>query len=57
MIARWPGTIPAGEISDHVWAHWDMLPTLADIAGGQDARRRERDVDGARAARRDAADA
>jgi arylsulfatase A len=32
MIARWPGTIPAGRVSDHVWAHWDMLPTLADIA-------------------------
>jgi len=33
MIARWPGTIPAGRVSDHVWAHWDVLPTLADLAG------------------------
>jgi arylsulfatase A-like enzyme len=33
MIARWPGTIPAGRVSAHPWAHWDMLPTLADIAG------------------------
>jgi arylsulfatase A-like enzyme len=33
LVARWPGTIPAGRVSDHVWAHWDMLPTLADIAG------------------------
>lgn len=33
MIARWTGTIPAGRVNDHVWAHWDMLPTLADIAG------------------------
>ncbi len=33
MIARWPGTIPAGRVSDQVWAHWDMLPTLADLAG------------------------
>jgi arylsulfatase A-like enzyme len=24
MIARWAGTIPAGRVSDHVWAHWDM---------------------------------
>ncbi|MEO7275452.1 MAG: sulfatase-like hydrolase/transferase, partial [Vicinamibacterales bacterium] len=24
MIARWPGTIPAGRTSDHVWAHWDI---------------------------------
>jgi arylsulfatase A len=33
MIARWPGTIPAGRVSDQVWAHWDMLPTLAEFAG------------------------
>jgi arylsulfatase A len=31
-IARWTGTIPAGRVSDHVWAHWDVLPTLADVA-------------------------
>ena len=35
MIARWPGVVPAGRTSDHVWAHWDMLPTLADIAGAR----------------------
>jgi arylsulfatase A-like enzyme len=35
MIASWPGTIPAGRVSDHPWAHWDMLPTLADIAGAK----------------------
>jgi arylsulfatase A len=33
MIARWPKTIPAGRVSDHPWAHWDMLPTLAELAG------------------------
>jgi arylsulfatase A len=33
MIARWTGTIPAGLVSDHVWAHWDLLPTLAELAG------------------------
>jgi arylsulfatase A len=33
MIAHWPGTIPAGRVSDQVWAHWDMLPTLAALAG------------------------
>jgi arylsulfatase A len=33
MIAQWPGTIPAGRTSDHVWAHWDVLPTVADVAG------------------------
>lgn len=35
MIARWTGTIPAGRVSDHVWAHWDVLPTVADIAGAR----------------------
>ena len=39
MIARWPGTIPAGRVSSHVWAHWDLFPTLAEIAG----RRRRQD--------------
>jgi arylsulfatase A-like enzyme len=33
IIARWTGTVPAGKVSDHVWAHWDVLPTLADLAG------------------------
>ena len=35
MIARWTGMVPAGRVSDHVWAHWDMLPTFADIAGAK----------------------
>ena len=33
MMASWPGTIPAGRVSDHVAAHWDMLPTLAELGG------------------------
>jgi len=33
MIAYMPGTVPSGRVSDHPWAHWDMLPTLADLAG------------------------
>jgi arylsulfatase A-like enzyme len=32
MIARWPGTIPAGRVSDLIAAHWDVLPTLAEMA-------------------------
>jgi arylsulfatase A len=32
MIARWVGVIPAGRVSHHPWAHWDVLPTLAEIA-------------------------
>ena len=35
MIARWVGTIPAGRVSNHPWAHWDMLPTLAELAGAR----------------------
>jgi arylsulfatase A len=33
MIARWVGTIPAGRVSYHAWAHWDVLPTIAEFAG------------------------
>jgi arylsulfatase A-like enzyme len=32
MIARWPGKIPAGQVSDFTWAAWDFLPTATDIA-------------------------
>jgi arylsulfatase A-like enzyme len=33
MIVRWPGRVKAGTTSDQVWAHWDFLPTAAEIAG------------------------
>ena len=32
-IARWPGVIEAGQVSDHPWAFWDFLPTAAEVAG------------------------
>jgi len=32
MIARWIGTIPGGRVSDHPAAHWDLFPTLAEVA-------------------------
>jgi len=35
FIASWPGTIPAGRVSAQPWAHWDMFPTLAEIAGAK----------------------
>ena len=35
MIARWTGVIPAGRVSSQPWAHWDVLPTLAEIAGAR----------------------
>lgn len=33
MIVRWPGHVEAGSVSDAVWAFWDVLPTLAELAG------------------------
>jgi arylsulfatase A-like enzyme len=35
MMARWTGTIPAGRVSYQEWAHWDVLPTLAEVAGAK----------------------
>ncbi len=33
LIARWPGRIPAGQQSPLPCAGWDLLATLADLAG------------------------
>ena len=33
LIAWWPDAIEAGRESDHVAAFWDLLPTLAELAG------------------------
>lgn len=30
-IARWPGRIETGAVSDHISASWDVLPTLTEI--------------------------
>ena len=35
LIASWPGTIPAGRVSPHPWAHWDLFPTLAELGGAR----------------------
>jgi len=32
-LARWPGVVPAGKVSDAPWAFWDFLPTCADLLG------------------------
>jgi arylsulfatase A-like enzyme/acetyl esterase/lipase len=32
-FAVWPGTIQAGQVSDHVSAFWDMLPTFSELTG------------------------
>ncbi|MGY8767187.1 MAG: sulfatase family protein [Pirellulales bacterium] len=34
-IAWWPGTIPAGTESDEIMTTMDMMPTLAQLAGGK----------------------
>lgn len=33
MLARWPGHVAAGATSDLISAHWDVLPTLCELAG------------------------
>ena len=33
FIVSWPGTIDKASISDHPSAFWDLLPTLAELAG------------------------
>jgi len=35
MIVRWPGKVPAGVTNHFPWAAWDVLPTLAELSGGQ----------------------
>lgn len=32
-LARWPGRIQPGQVSDLAWAFWDFLPTATDLAG------------------------
>jgi arylsulfatase A len=32
-IARWPGKIKAGVVSDQVWTFYDFLPTMAELTG------------------------
>ena len=33
LLARWPGTIPTGAVSDHVGYFADVLPTLIELTG------------------------
>lgn len=35
MIASWPDKIKAGTTTEHISAFWDVMPTLADLVGGQ----------------------
>ncbi|MGS2761316.1 arylsulfatase [Sinomicrobium sp. M5D2P9] len=33
FIAHWPGKIKPGQVSDHIGAFWDVMPTLAELGG------------------------
>ncbi len=33
MIARWPGKIAPGSVTNHISAFWDFLPTACEVAG------------------------
>jgi len=33
LIARWPGKIKAGSLSNHISAFWDFLPTCCELVG------------------------
>jgi len=33
FIVKWPGMVQKGSGSDHISAFWDVLPTLAEVAG------------------------
>jgi len=33
MLARWPGHIEAGTVTDHLSAQWDVLATVLDVIG------------------------
>jgi arylsulfatase A len=35
MIVRWPEKVKAGVKNDHISAFWDILPTIAEIAGAE----------------------
>lgn len=32
-LAWWPGTIRPAQVSDHIWAFWDLPATCAELAG------------------------
>src|SRR5262245_63197240 len=36
FLARWPGHVRPGAVSDFVGAFWDVLPTLAELARAAD---------------------
>jgi arylsulfatase len=45
-MVRWPGHIPAGRVSDEIFADLDWYPTLATFAGQKDRIPTDRPIDG-----------
>jgi arylsulfatase A-like enzyme len=45
-IARWPGKIRPGVVSDQVWVFWDFLPTMAELLGQEVPTPTRPDLDG-----------
>ena len=35
MAVRWPGKVPAGQLSHYVWSMIDVFPTLCELAGAK----------------------
>ena len=42
MLARWPGKIKTGSVSNHISAFWDFLPTCCELIGVEPPK----DIDG-----------
>lgn len=34
-LSWWPGTVPAGRVTEEPWAFWDYLPTAVELAGAK----------------------
>jgi arylsulfatase A-like enzyme len=45
-MVRWPGKIPAGKVSDEIFADLDWYPTLANLAGAKKHVPMDRPIDG-----------
>ena len=39
MIVCWPGTVKSGQVSNHVSAFWDVMPTVTDLIGASSPRK------------------
>ena len=42
-LAWWPGTVPAGRVTEEPWAFWDLMPTFVELSGAEPPRGYETD--------------